>query len=272
MGKDGKKQSIWCHLKDLLLLDSGSTCHTIMNSDLVKNIRRAKKPIDVSTNVGTKRINLESDMPGVGTTHFDAAGIANVLALGKLMLRYRVTMDSDIEDCFNVYFDKNGPPVKFHLTEDGLFAYKPNDSYLKMIADSKKMNPPPAVTSQPETQLVEVTKEEKPSRNVSWEDTKCDDNKCKDDATVLTEPETDFSSETDSEYGSEDEWSSDDEGDEEYAQFMPRNGREDHAHRRLCTIRGDCQGEYEALHSTTDCKCPPCSKVYGKLGSQYRQV
>ena len=182
---DGKKQSVWHHLKDLLLLDSGSTCHSIMNGDLVSEIRRAKNPVRMSTNIGVKRIDLESQIPGVGTTQYDPAGIANILGLGKLIESgYRVTMDTEVEMCFNVYFPGDKEPIKFHLTKEGLFAYKPTEKYLKQVAKQKSMAPP---------ELNSTYLPSNQDRHITWYD---------DEVTLATEDETD--------YESEDDWSTED--------------------------------------------------------------
>ena len=76
----------------------------MINSDLVSDIRQAKNPIHMSTNTGSKRLDLEGKVPENGTTQYNFAGIANILGLGKLIKAgYRITMDMQIENCFNIY-------------------------------------------------------------------------------------------------------------------------------------------------------------------------
>ena len=178
---DGTKHSVWYHLKDLLLLDSGSTCHSIMNSDLVTDIRRAKNPTRMSTNIGVKRIDLESQIPGVGTTQYDPAGIANILGLRKLIESgYRVTMDTEVEKCFNVYWNPGDKePIKFQLTKEGLFAYRPNEKYLQQVAERKSMAPPA---------LNNTYLPLKEDKHITWYD---------DDVTLMTEAETEYDSDSD---------------------------------------------------------------------------
>ena len=120
MGKNGKKEKVWCHLRDLILLDSGSTCHTFMNPDLVKWIRKSDNPINMSTNVGSKKIDVEGSVPPLNVVQFVTGGLANVTALRKIIPQgTSATMDSHKEHCFNAYFFEGEPPIKFHLTEDG---------------------------------------------------------------------------------------------------------------------------------------------------------
>ena len=203
MNKDGTRSKVWCHLRDLILLDSGSTCHTFMNSDLVKNLRKSNRPINMSTNVGSTKIDMEGDVPPLNKVHFDPSGIANVAALGKIMLQgHRVTMDSQIEHCINVYFEGNGkPPTKFMRTEDRLFAYRPDSGYLKEVADSKRMYPPTTkngIMKHRQTQLTSIEEGDEPiepttKKNISWGDDKLE-TVLSDDATVTTAEETEYDS------------------------------------------------------------------------------
>ena len=55
-----KTNEVWKHLKDVFLLDSASTCHSIMNSALCESPRVAKIPVNLATNIGTKQIDLET--------------------------------------------------------------------------------------------------------------------------------------------------------------------------------------------------------------------
>ena len=48
------------HLRDLLILDNGSTMCSMANGELLENIRLSKNPILMSTNAGTKGNQLGS--------------------------------------------------------------------------------------------------------------------------------------------------------------------------------------------------------------------
>ena len=110
-------------------MDCASTCHSMVNSALHGPPRLAKRPVNLATNTGSKRIDLEADVPSIGTAQVNDNGIANIISLGKLVRRgYRVTMDTDVEECFKVHCDDDRI-VKFDMTEEGLFAYKPSENY-----------------------------------------------------------------------------------------------------------------------------------------------
>ena len=161
-----------------MIADTASTEHTACNSDLCTDVRRSKHPINMSTNAGEQRLDLEGTWPTLGTPKLNPTGITNVVSIPRLILDgFRVQMDSDIEHCINVWYEGETEPVKFMLTEDNLFAYKPCANYLKQIAESKGQAPPQPVESKPKT-----------GKTIHFEDD--------DDDTQTTEPETDYDSES----------------------------------------------------------------------------
>ncbi len=166
----------WSHLRDVMIIDSASTEHTACNTDLCTDVRRSEHPINMSTNAGETRLDLEATWPTIGTPRLNPTGIANVVSIARLILDgFRVQMDSEIEHCINVFYKGESEPVKFMLTEDGLFAYKPCPNYLKQIAESKGQIPPQSGESKPKT-----------GRAIHFEDD--------DEQTQATEPETDYES------------------------------------------------------------------------------
>ena len=63
-----EKRGKYDHLKDVFMLDTGSTIGaTITNPGLVTNIRVSTNPITMATNAGTKVLDTEADIPGFGT-------------------------------------------------------------------------------------------------------------------------------------------------------------------------------------------------------------
>ena len=77
-------------LKTKFLLDTGSTINaTIMNEDLVTNVRVSDKPIVMATNAGMKKMNLDADVNGFGTGKFDPDQMANILGFSHMSEKYR---------------------------------------------------------------------------------------------------------------------------------------------------------------------------------------
>ena len=52
-------------LREVLLLDSGSSFSMMVNEDLVKGVTLSKRPIEMGTNNGSKLIDKEGEVPGI---------------------------------------------------------------------------------------------------------------------------------------------------------------------------------------------------------------
>ena len=86
-------------LGDTIIIDTGSTINaTIMNPKFVKNIRKSDSPILMSTNAGTKRLDLDADMGGLGTVKYDPDQKANIFGFSHLSDKYRITCDTEKDD------------------------------------------------------------------------------------------------------------------------------------------------------------------------------
>ena len=83
-------------LKDLFIMDSGTTVNFIGNPAMIANRRRAKRDMDLETNAGSKLITEEGDAPGIGVSSFNPYAIANVLSLFEMSQLYRIHMDTAI--------------------------------------------------------------------------------------------------------------------------------------------------------------------------------
>ena len=123
------------HLKDLIILDNGSTAHTMMNPDMVENIRPSQQILKMKTNAGTKNMTLQADVRELGTVWYDANQIANIFGFASLKDTYRITYDSDKEDAFLVHLpDKI---IKFERTPEGLYAFKPPKRFIEKNRERK---------------------------------------------------------------------------------------------------------------------------------------
>ena len=84
-----------------LLLDTGSTIRaTIMNQDLITNIRVSDKPTVMQTNAGSKLLNLDGDLKGFGITKYDPSHMANIMGFSHMADKYHVIYDNEKEDAF----------------------------------------------------------------------------------------------------------------------------------------------------------------------------
>src|SRR5210317_344395 len=124
-------------LRDEILLDTGSTLNaTFTNPDLVTNIRQSASTLMMKTNAGTKMIQKKADVNGFGPTWFDESQMANIFGFASTADKYRIRYDSAEEDAFHVY-TKHGI-VKFRRNKDGLYTYKPHQTYLDEVSRDKR--------------------------------------------------------------------------------------------------------------------------------------
>ena len=80
MGLNQNDTSRFKFLEKSFILNTRSTLlATIMNEDLVTNIRQAKIPILMTTNAGTKVLTTEADILNFGKAMVDTMQSANVL-------------------------------------------------------------------------------------------------------------------------------------------------------------------------------------------------
>ena len=87
----------------------------------------------MSTNAGTRKLEQDATIPGLGDVKFDPNLSTNVLGFNFLWSVFPVKYDLE-NNCFNVV-TSNGP-IQF-TEKKGLYVYKPTPKYLKIIEDLK---------------------------------------------------------------------------------------------------------------------------------------
>ncbi len=108
-------------LRDGILIDSQTTHNVVCNTKYVKNVRKAKKNLHLSTNGGGMVISCKSDVSGLypdgydNSVYFDVRAITNILSLKKMATVYRITYDSEVAMTFTVHRESHGL-VNLHFT------------------------------------------------------------------------------------------------------------------------------------------------------------
>jgi hypothetical protein len=115
-----------------LLCDNESTVDIIKNKDMLTNLRRAKKQIEVSGIGGEpQRITIEGDLLGYGTVYYHPDVAANILSFFNMTKRFKsVTYDNEKEDAFLVQRDDKSI-MKFRPSTEGLYYYDFKESILR---------------------------------------------------------------------------------------------------------------------------------------------
>ena len=106
-------------LAGVILMDSGSTIDLIQDKRLLKNISKGTKVCKIKTNGGILTTDMVRTLEGFGEVWYHPEALTNILSLRSIKSKFRVTFDSDDEDCFVVH--KPGEFRKFCATSDGLY-------------------------------------------------------------------------------------------------------------------------------------------------------
>ena len=135
-------------MKDWIIIDCGSTMKaTFCNPNFLTEVRKSSSPVIMRTNAGHRRIELEGDMPGFGTCHYDPNFIANILGFNHLAEKYRVTFDNgpDLKKRVFYVYTENGI-VEFTHLSNRLYGFFPSKDFVNAVAKQKNMLPPPPPT------------------------------------------------------------------------------------------------------------------------------
>jgi hypothetical protein len=92
--------------KTWILLDSQSTVDKFSIPKLLTNIRDVKRSLALYCNAGKAIISKKGDLKGYGMVWFYPNGIANILSLGNVKKKHRVTYNSTLDEGFL------GPPKR----------------------------------------------------------------------------------------------------------------------------------------------------------------
>ena len=83
--KQSNKRNDFTSMKDVFILDSGSTIGaTVMNLNLVSNICASAKPTIMSTNAGTKILGTNANVPGFRIAKYDPNHMANIFGFSHM--------------------------------------------------------------------------------------------------------------------------------------------------------------------------------------------
>ena len=123
-------------LQDQIILDSASSTDLFSNSKMLRDVKTTDSPTTMTTNAGPVHCNKTGVLPNYGPVTFNQDAVANILSLGNLSDKYRVTYDSAKEDAFLVHTPEK--MVKFERTPSNLYAFTPTYHKDKVIMKSQQ--------------------------------------------------------------------------------------------------------------------------------------
>jgi hypothetical protein len=121
-------------LREVVLLDSQSTIDLVCNKELVTDISKSNKNMQLKSNGGVMTINQPARMKGYANlVWFSKDAIANILALSNVIKQYRVTHDSD-DKTFIVHRQSIGlPDMEFRMHHSELHYFDPREKEFTFI-------------------------------------------------------------------------------------------------------------------------------------------
>ena len=95
-----------------ILLDNQSTVHIFNNHTFLKDITSVPtgERIRCFCNGGYQDTNQRGTLPGIGRVWYNAKSLANILSLFQLSKKFRITVDTAVDQAFYVHM-KNGDKI-----------------------------------------------------------------------------------------------------------------------------------------------------------------
>ena len=108
--------------RNWLLLDSQASLNLVANPKLLTNIRKHPQELTITVycNAGSVKVNQVGNLNGFGTVWYNPGGLVNVLSLGLVSDRHRVTLDTSIAQTFIVH-KPDGTTRGFKRVENNLY-------------------------------------------------------------------------------------------------------------------------------------------------------
>ena len=110
--------------KDSMVLNSGSSIDLFCNEEWLQDIKDLQDPHEVNTNAGGFKVKQEGELPNYGRVPLDKEAMTNILSVGVMLNKYRITMDTAKENAFFVHTPKK--IVKFARNPAYLYTHTPS--------------------------------------------------------------------------------------------------------------------------------------------------
>jgi hypothetical protein len=124
-------------LKEVILLDSGSTIDLFCNSSMVMNTIKSPSTLKLKSNGGNMSVTRKASLPGYDRpVWFSSKAITNIIALCNIIRQYHVTYNSH-KSMFVVHRE-NRPNMEFRMHESGLHYFDPRTVTLDPMPTKRK--------------------------------------------------------------------------------------------------------------------------------------
>jgi hypothetical protein len=116
--------------KNMILLDSQSTHSTFCTKKMLTNIRPASKELHMFSNGGDVVYKKQGDLKNYGTVWYNPCAIANIISMSEAEKKGHTIRYT--KGCLTLTNPLSGRVTPFHVTTEGLYAYKAPDTGTSM--------------------------------------------------------------------------------------------------------------------------------------------
>ena len=113
-----------------MVLDSGSSVDLFCNKDWIQDIEKIQNPQTLHTNAGGLKVTLQGMLPKYGQAPLDKTAMTNILSLGVLSSKYRITMDTAKDNASSVRALHPYPPLEKFWS---FWVFQPDNSELLLL-------------------------------------------------------------------------------------------------------------------------------------------
>ena len=110
--------------KDTMVLDSGSSIELFCNEEWLQDIKDLPDPHELNTNADGFKVKQEGELPYYDRVPLDREAMTNILSVGVMSDKYRISMDTAKENAFFVHTPKK--IVKFARNPAYLYTHTPS--------------------------------------------------------------------------------------------------------------------------------------------------
>ena len=127
-------------LREVILLDSCSTCNLFCNRQYIHNIKTPARPLKLTSNGGSMLINKLAKIGEGHKVWYSKQAVTNILSLKFVGEIYHVTYDSN-DGSFVMHRDQHGmPDLVFRMHHSGLHFFDPRGddfAFVTTVEDNK---------------------------------------------------------------------------------------------------------------------------------------
>ena len=110
-------------MEEKIILDSGSSIDLFRNPDFLGDIELRDVPAAIGTNAGSFTVNQQGELKTYGQVPYLPSAVTNLLSLGWITEKYRVTMDSVEDNALYVHTPEK--IVRFGRDQNMIYTHVP---------------------------------------------------------------------------------------------------------------------------------------------------